>query len=271
MRGDIYKEEKRKQKMKIKLIKENIARDRRRAMAAEMLYDFLMSANAIDMLPPEERQSYPMQYGIWIFPRIQFEIAEILRKCGYDLSKIKSMPSTITIQAITKNNAATMGYSTDLEAFFETKNNNPIITIFFIKGPIENKEEIIGAKRSQIIHELTHLIDSIILSKEIFRHPDKPKKGKRGYDYWNDGIEINARWSQILTNLARIGLIAKNGDPGKFDDRWIYAGRLTMAYDNMKQSKQRKFIKKIYELYMILKDEYEKNKKKRKTQGQPGK
>lgn len=262
--------------MKIKLIKENIARDRRRARAAEMLYDFLMSANAIDISPPEQKQSHPM-HGTWIFPRIQFEIAEILRKCGYDLSKIKSMPSMIAFNTITKKEAAMRGWPPVVTAAFHMDGDVPTITMIMTNAPQKENslKQLIDIRRSEIIHELTHLIDNIILTQNVTSHSKKPKKGwpgfKRGYDYWNDGIEINARWSQILTNLAGIGLIAKNGDPGEFDNRWIHAARLTMAYDHMKQSKQRKFIKKIYELYMILKDEYEKNKKKRKTQGQPGK
>lgn len=117
--------------------------------------------------------------------------------------------------------------------------------------------EILKAKKNTVIHEIAHLIDDAgLMGYKSFRHKtekseeEKEKYFKKGY--YNVGLEVNARWVEILNWLnGRQYSDYKNPDNDMAErfEYWLgYAKRL-MLFNKMSLPKQRKFVSRFYEFY----------------------
>lgn len=117
--------------------------------------------------------------------------------------------------------------------------------------------EILKAKKGTIIHEIAHLIDDIsLMGHKSFRHKtekseeEKEKYFKKGY--YNIGLEINARWVEILNWLnGRQYSDYKNPDNDMAErfEYWLGFAKRIMHFSKMAPAKQRKFISRLYEFY----------------------
>lgn len=244
--------------MKIKLIKENIDGDRAIAMAAEKIYNLMLRMEP-KTLEPEENEEYPILKKQWIFDDMKPRImrALIASRCKRILQW--RIPEEINLKIISKRSPE---YKSGVEGSYSRTNGEDTITIathFSIHKGTQALKRTMKGKKTILIHEIAHMVDMMTNEKYGKYQAQNPKK----YDYWNDGAEINARWAETISNLKHVGLIKKDGDPGEFDDRWIKAGKKTIKFLDMKLSKQRKFLQKLYELHSILKSEFEENEGKK--------
>lgn len=118
------------------------------------------------------------------------------------------------------------------------------------------------AKKTSFIHEFAHMIDDVVLiGPELFRNTNKiynvnvGEDGQVIYDkkYFNQGLELNARWSEVLHELASSGLPYRpyyREDTEHFEYDWLPLAKKAIRFNELSLQKQRKFINKLFDYFL---------------------
>jgi hypothetical protein len=114
-------------------------------------------------------------------------------------------------------------------------------------------------KRNIVLHELSHMIDDLsLLGHKTFRKAFGDRKSEEEIEkyhnkgYYNIGIELNAKWSEVFDMMKGI-IYSDYKEPESYYkatfEQWLQYLKPKMFFDKMSLPKQRKFITRLYEYY----------------------
>lgn len=224
-------------------LSENVQRDVKRHQLSQELYEYIMSRIANDDVEFDhlERESGDVKSLFWDVPALSFTLYA------------KPIDTRIRIELNSSKQKSHSGM------YFW--HGTPIIEITdcYIQSAddaITNCLRMFPVKKSTIIHELSHMLDDLLLVKN-FRDPKMygvnrdNQTGKIQYDrkYFNMGLELNARWSQVIEDLTINEFLYMEKTDYAFEERWLPISKLVFRYSELTPQKKRNFISKLYELY----------------------
>jgi hypothetical protein len=100
------------------------------------------------------------------------------------------------------------------------------------------------------------MVDDLhLMGSEKFRRTTNfnidPEKGGAKIDkkYWNLGLEVNARWSQVIDILGGVQYTDYDPNDSSQFNWWLYRARHKMHLDTLAPAKQRKFIGRLWEFF----------------------
>jgi hypothetical protein len=266
------------------IINENVENDIRTYRRASEIFNWIISPESADSVAYIKIISEDNPYGSGD-DMTEEEIQALLDSLDdeyleanvlYVSFDARKMPDNLSSEIISKNfNYLDFSLTNDLsKTAFGTFSRDVEaktlkISLFNIKNLTDadslRKQFILAIKdkKSTVIHEITHMLDYVSnlstkydniprksnkIPPSIRNNPTKLQSRKRKR-YVNSGIELNARWSQVLQMLSDKGFLEPNST-GSFENDWLPDSKKTFKFDELSLPKKRKFIQKLHQIYM---------------------
>ena len=159
------------------------------------------------------------------------------------------------------------GFYTQPQFIKATNQLNTGITVLVNKDDLPKSNDHYDAKistifnifhtqKSTIIHEFAHMFDDIsLMGTKKFRNKNTIKmqgpdgsEGKKGY--YNSGIEVNARWAEVISSLRNFQYSDYDrNDDYVFTEYILPIAKTEIVFDKLSPPKKRKFILRLWEFF----------------------